>query len=65
SFENEYLILKNSNTPDAQLYWHDGDYFFIKEAKPIFKIYKNKKEQHTIEINYRGTCSKFIKTKDL
>ncbi len=65
NIEEEQLVLKSSNNPDTNLYWHEGDYYFIKEARPIFRVYKNKKGQHSIEVSGGAKSTIFIKTEDL
>ena len=65
SIEKEQLVLKSSNNPDTNLYWHEGDYYFIKEAGPIFRLHKNKKGQHCIEVSGGAKSTIFIKTEDL
>jgi len=63
SMENEQLILKSSDSPDVKLYWHEGDYYFIKEASVIFKLYKNKQDQAIIEFSGLGGNNRLIKNK--
>jgi hypothetical protein len=65
SMESEKVVLKSLKNPDTKLYWHKDDYYFIKGNGPIFKLYKNKQGQHIIEVSFRGTNTKFIKTKDI
>lgn len=62
---NEQLVWKNVRFPDANLYWHEGDYYFIREAEVIFKLSKNNQNQHTIDISWSGNIRKKIKTEDL
>ena len=65
SMENEQLVLKTLNRPDVKLFWHEGEYYFIKEARPIFRLYKNKQDQVIVEVSGPGGNNRFIKTKDL
>ncbi|GAA4242000.1 DUF6090 family protein [Winogradskyella damuponensis] len=63
SMENERLVLKSPVMPDVKLYWHEGDYYFIKEASVIVKLYKNKQNQAIIEFSGFGGNDRFIKNK--
>jgi hypothetical protein len=65
SIENEQVILKSSNNPDANLYWHKDDYYFIKENGPIFMLHKNEQDQHVIKVHFSGQEYTYIKIKDL
>ncbi|WP_299108778.1 DUF6090 family protein [uncultured Winogradskyella sp.] len=61
SMENKELVLKSSGSPDVKLYWHEGDYFFIKEGNGIFRLYKNKQDQATFDYSGTGGNFRFIK----
>ena len=59
--ENEQLIMKSPDSPDVKLYWHEGEYYFIKESKVIIRLYKNKQGQTIIDFSSFGGNDRFIK----
>ena len=62
--ENEQLIMKSPEGPDLKLYWHEGEYYFIKESKVIIRLYKNKQGQTINDFSGFGGNDKFIKNKN-
>jgi hypothetical protein len=63
--QNRQLVLKAPETPDTKLYWHEGDYYFIKEDSIIIRIYKNEEDQHIFQFHDGSQSYIYVKTKDL
>ena len=64
-FETNQLVAKRPNEPDTKLYWHEGDYYFIKGDEVIFRMYKNKQNQHIVQVDFRSYEFNYIKINDL
>jgi hypothetical protein len=65
TIENDQLVVKTPNQPVEKLYWNEGEYFFIKENDAIIRLYKNKQDEHFLELSSKNFKSKFEKIKDL
>ena len=63
--QNRQLVGKAPETPDTKLYWHEGDYYFLKDDSSIIRIYKNEEDQHIIQFHYGSQTYIYVKTKDL
>lgn len=62
TIENDQLVLKNRYNPDNNIYWHEGDYFFIKEFELIIQFSKNSKDEHFIELRDKNFNDLYKKT---